>query len=177
MVNGCFNNKFSADFLQCWSNKLESNPPHLWPRRPLYTVLKRKTYKKEIQKAHTAIGSQAEAGDKSMRKGQSPHTHPLQGRCLLYITDSRIQTFEFSSSISNTIEQSFQFLLHRHMQKASFLPGRWDVYLNCLHPRQAWISKPLHLWDEPTSNSAKVPVLLILTINLESWFPLYFHLS
>lgn len=79
MVNGCFKTKFSADLLQRWSNKLESKPPYLWPRRPLHTVLKRKTCKKEIPKAHAAIGSQAETRDKSLSTGESPHTHPLQG--------------------------------------------------------------------------------------------------
>lgn len=58
-------------------------PLHLWPRRPLYTVLKRKTPKKRIQKAHAAVGSQAEAGDKSLSTGEPPRPHPLQGLCHL----------------------------------------------------------------------------------------------
>jgi len=63
-------------------------PPHLWPRRPLYAVLKRKACKKNIQKAHTATRSQAEAGDQSLSTGESPRTHPLQGHCHLHVTDS-----------------------------------------------------------------------------------------
>uniref|UniRef100_A0A672V7M7 Uncharacterized protein n=1 Tax=Strigops habroptila TaxID=2489341 RepID=A0A672V7M7_STRHB len=73
-LNGkqCFKTKFIADFQQCCSNKLESNPPHPWPRRPLYTILKRKTYKKEIQKAHTATGSQAATDNKNLSTEESP---------------------------------------------------------------------------------------------------------
>lgn len=108
----------------------------------------------------------AEGGDKSLSTGEPPHAHSLQGNATSRLQKQGSDIWIFFTYFSRT-EQSSQFLLHRHAESIS-LPGRRHIHLSCLCSRQAWVSQPLHPGDQPRPNSAKVPVQLKWTINLES---------